>query len=118
MLRLGKRVVVPKVSGRRLLLCELKDPDRDLAPGSFGVWEPLPHAMRPVSPKALELVIIPGLAFDRRGHRLGHGLGYFDRFLRRVPRSAARIGVCFDFQLLDHLPNRPHDQAVDRVLAA
>ena len=117
MLEAGKRVVVPKVQGRRLALSEIKDPARELAPGAFGVLEPK-GALRPVALERLDLVLVPGLAFDRRGHRLGRGEGYFDRFLARVPETTPTIGVCYDFQLVDRLPNEPHDQAVGVVISA
>ncbi len=118
MLDAGKRVVVPRVQGQGLRLSELKDLDRDLATGSFGVLEPTRRAHRPVRREAIDLVIVPGLAFDRTGHRLGHGLGFFDRFLARLPRTTPTIGLCFEFQLHDRLPTEPHDQRIQRVLSA
>ena len=118
MLASGKRVVVPVVAGRSLRLSELRDPATELSPGAFGVWEPTPAARRPVGPERVDLVLVPGLAFDRQGHRLGHGHGYFDRLLTRLPRATARVGLCFEFQLLHRLPIEPHDQTVHRVLSA
>ena len=118
LLEAGKRVVVPKVRGRRLVLSELRDPDVDLAPGAFNVLEPIPRALRPVRPEELDVALVPGLAFDCRGHRLGHGYGYFDRLLARLPDRVTTIGLCFDFQRIDHLPTRPHDEPVAHVLSA
>ena len=120
MLSKGKRVVVPVTHPRskRLRLSEVRDPSSDLAPGAFGVWEPRPAALRPVAARELDLVLVPGVAFDRRGHRLGHGHGYFDRFLARLPRSASTVGLAFRFQLLDRLPTASHDLAVQTVLTA
>ena len=120
MLKRGKRVVVPLVQPRtkQLLLSEVRDPTTELARGAFGVWEPVASARRPVPVRALDLVLVPGIAFDRRGHRLGHGHGYFDRFLARVPKATPTVGLAFRFQLLDRLPNAPHDLAVSRVLTA
>jgi 5-formyltetrahydrofolate cyclo-ligase len=117
MFQARKRVVVPVVHKDRLRLSALRDPC-ELAPGAFGVREPLPHARRWVSPDDVDLVLVPGLAFDRSGHRLGHGRGYFDRLLARVPRTTPRVGVCFAFQLLDRLPHQPHDQPVHTVISA
>ena len=120
MLARGKRVVVPVVQPRtkRLLLSEVRDPVTELARGAFGVWEPVPGARRPVPMRDLDLVLVPGIAFDRRGHRLGHGLGYFDRFLARLPKAIPTMGLAFRFQLLDRLPTAAHDHAVQKVLAA
>ena len=118
MLEHGKRVVVPRVSGTRLQLAEVRDPARDLAPGAFGVWEPRGSSRRTVALTDLDVVLVPGLAFDRAGNRLGRGRGYFDRLLARLPRSIPTIGLCFRFQLLDHLPTGPHDRPVHAVVTA
>lgn len=118
MLEIGKRVVVPQVHQEELRLSEVRDPAQDLAPGSFGVLEPTPQALRPVLLNEVDLVVVPGVAFDRTGQRLGHGQGYFDRLLSRLPKPIPTVGLCFEFQLFDHLPTRPHDQAVQTVLSA
>ena len=120
MLEEGKRVVVPVVRPRtkRLWLSEVRALDRDLAPGAFGVSEPVPSARRPVPERELDLVFVPGLAFDRRGHRLGHGHGYFDRFLARLPAATPTVGLAYRFQLVDRLPVDPHDRTVQTVLTA
>ncbi len=120
MLKNGKRVVVPMVSTRskQLRLSELRDPETELAPGRFGVWEPTPDALRPVPAREVDLALVPGVAFDRAGHRLGHGHGYFDRFLTRLPRKTPTVGLAYRLQILDHLPTAAHDQAVQAVLTA
>jgi len=116
----GKRVVVPVTAQRtrRLWLSEVRNPAAELGRGAHGVWEPLPSARRPVPVRKVDLVLVPGVAFDRRGHRLGHGLGYFDRFLSRVPKTTPTVGLAFRFQLLDRLPVTSHDHAVQTVLTA
>ena len=120
MLSKGKRVVVPVTQPRakRLQMSEVHDLSADLRPGRFGVWEPRRGARRPVPLRDIHLVLVPGLAFDRRGHRLGHGHGYFDRLLSRMPDTTPTIGLAFRFQLLDRLPTTPHDYAVRQVLTA
>jgi len=120
MLTKGKRVVVPVAHPRvkRLSLSEVRHPARELVLGAHGVLEPRPGAYRPVPVRDLDLVLVPGLAFDRRGHRLGHGHGYFDRFLARVPKSTPTVGLAFRFQLLDRLPIASHDHAVQTILTA
>ncbi|MBI4342232.1 MAG: 5-formyltetrahydrofolate cyclo-ligase [Candidatus Omnitrophica bacterium] len=120
MLSRGKRVVVPVTQPRtkRLWLSEVRDPDAELLPAACGVWEPVASAFRPVPTQELDLVLVPGLAFDRRGHRLGHGHGYFDRFLARLPRSIPTVGLAFRCQLFDCLPTAAHDHAVHAVLTA
>ena len=125
MIKRGKRVVVPmtpspaKPGGRGMLrLSEVRDPRTELAPRAFGVWEPVPEAVRWVPPKAVDLVLVPALAFDGRGHRLGHGHGYYDRFLARLPKTTPKIGLAYRCQLFDRLPIAAHDQLVDAVLSA
>ena len=120
MLVKGKRVVVPvaQPKTKRLQLSEVRNPTAELARGAHGVWEPIPSARRPVRVRDLDVVLVPGIAFDRRGHRLGHGHGYFDRFLARVPKDIPTVGLAFRFQLLDRLPTTAHDHPVQRVLTA
>lgn len=72
-----------------------------------------PRAGTPeVDPSAVELVLVPGLCFDREGGRLGYGRGYYDRFLRRLPAGTPRVGVCYDALVVEALPHEPHDVAV------
>ena len=120
MLSQGKRVAIPVVQPRtkRLRLSEVRDPATELIPGAFGVAKPRRGALRPVRVDEVDLVLVPGLAFDRHGHRLGHGQGYFDRFLSRVPKTTPTVGLAFRFQLFDCLPTAPHDHAVQTVLTA
>ena len=120
MLQRKKRVVVPVVrrASKRLWLSEVRDPAADLAPGAFHVPEPVPASRRPVPAREVDLAVVPGLAFDRRGHRLGHGHGYFDRFLAGLPESVPTVGLAYRFQLLDRLPTALHDRAVQTVLSA
>lgn len=116
MLSNGKRVIVPVAQRRTksLRLSELKDPAELSRRGAFGVREP--SVVRPVRTRELDLVLVPGVAFDRRGHRLGHGYGYFDRLLARMPKTTPTVGLAYRFQLLDRLPIASHDRAVQTVL--
>ena len=120
MLTKGKRVVVPvSQPKRKTLRCsEVRDPASELVRGAHGVREPRPGALRPVALRELDMVVVPGLAFDRRGHRLGHGHGYFDRFLARLPKTVPTVGLAFRFQVLDRLPAASHDQVVRTLLTA
>ena len=76
---------------------------------------PEPEAVMPVDPAGLDLILVPALAFDRQGVRLGHGGGYYDRLLSSVKR-AFRLGLAFHEQLTDQLPHEPHDQPVHAIL--
>ena len=114
----GKRVAVPAIvpPGKRLLAVEIEDPDRDLGPGHFGIPHPRVTTRR-VPLKKLDLVLVPGVAFDRLGRRLGRGGGYFDRFLARLPGSTRRVGLAFGFQLAKELPVESHDLPVCAVVS-
>nr|PZN40356.1 MAG: 5-formyltetrahydrofolate cyclo-ligase [Bacillota bacterium] len=127
----GKRVVLPRAvrwqgeaptapapawggGGRGLALHLYRGPG-DLVPGPYGLWEPDPAAPA-VTPGELDLVLVPGVAFDRRGGRLGHGGGYYDRFLPHVPPGVPRVGCCFGFQVVAAVPRGPHDRPVTHLL--
>lgn len=97
------------LSGKEPLPGHLADPRRPLAT--------IPPHCTAIPAARFDLVVVPGLAFDRTGMRLGYGGGYYDAFLAQLRRDALTCGVCFDEQLLDDpLPCSPHDQAVDVVV--
>ena len=114
----GRRIAVPVIQRRhRLAAAEIRNMGVDLRRrGSFGIPEPKTHSRRRVGPKALDLVVVPGIAFDRSGQRLGRGKGYFDRFLVKVPPEVPRVALAFGFQVLQRLPTEPHDQPVSAIV--
>lgn len=85
-----------------------------LEESGFGVPEPIASAER-VALDEVDLVLVPGLAFDPRGFRIGYGKGYYDQLLPTLPR-ARRVAVGYDFQLVAEVPNLPHDEAVDLIV--
>jgi phosphoribosylglycinamide formyltransferase-1 len=114
-LSLGKRLALPRTDkeARTLELYEIKSIS-ELEKGAFGIPEPKPIAERRVQPEQIELAVVPGISFDSRGHRLGYGMGYYDSLLKKVPGS--KIGLAYDFQLVDRVPEEPHDIAVDVIV--
>jgi 5-formyltetrahydrofolate cyclo-ligase len=118
---IGKRIAVPvileegKIS-RSFLISEIRDCLKELEIGPFGISQPKPQFLRPVDPKVLEMAVIPGVAFGKDGHRLGHGKGYFDRFLRQLSPNCLKVGIAFDFQLLPELPQDTHDISLDVIV--
>jgi 5-formyltetrahydrofolate cyclo-ligase len=89
----------------------------DLRPGSFAIPEPDPQTCPPEDPLRPDCIVLPGVAFDRSGYRLGYGGGFYDRFLGRADLSrTAAIGLAFSFQLIDRLPRDPWDHPVDIVV--
>jgi len=108
-------VAYPRVEPPRQLWFHRVDHLADLVPaGRYRIPEP-PATAPVVEPAALDLIVVPGLAFDARGHRVGWGAGYYDALLRQSPR-AQRIGVCFDFQLAACCPSDAGDEPVHVVV--
>jgi 5-formyltetrahydrofolate cyclo-ligase len=103
-----KKVALPTVEGDRLTFHEFAPGER-LVKGRFGIMEP--HLHRPAG--ALDVVIVPGVAFDKQGYRLGYGKGYYDRFLSGS--NALPIGLAYGFQLIEKLPQESHDVRLDAV---
>jgi 5-formyltetrahydrofolate cyclo-ligase len=117
----GKRVAVPvmRKEGREIVPSELRDFDEELVKGPYGIAHPKAEYIRPITLGSIDLVIVPGLAFDEAGYRLGRGQGYYDRFLSRLPRRIPTIGLAFKFQMTDDFPpSEPHDFSVTKVLFA
>ena len=119
-LKMGKTVAVPAIfeESRILKPFGIKDRKKDLVEGHLGIPQPREVHKMEISPDMLDLVVVPGVAFDSHGNRLGRGMGYYDRFLKGLPDRAATIGVCFDFQKLSSVPVDPHDLPVKKVIAA
>jgi 5-formyltetrahydrofolate cyclo-ligase len=111
----GADVAYPRVVSTdpaRLAFCRV-GAGEPLIAGRFGIPEPLPT--EGIDPAALDLILVPGVAFSRDGHRLGFGHGYYDGALAGAPR-AVRVGLCHEFQLVDHLPPRAGDEPVDFII--
>ena len=116
LLALKKNLFLPAVDRKRgeIAVFQVKNLKRDLVPGSYGILEPRARCVSG-RPSDLDLVLVPGLGFDRQGGRLGHGKGYFDKFLRKVKR-AKKIGIAFKEQILKKIPLEKNDQRMDRVI--
>jgi len=117
-LEYGKRVVVPisNVKERTLNLSEIKDFD-ELEPGAFNIPEPKKQFLRPVSSEEIDLVIVPGVAFDEKGNRIGYGMGFYDRFLRNVKKHILVIGLAYEFQIIKKIPVDDKDVTVHKVVS-
>ena len=107
----GKQVALPKCHGRNMRFILTGDLSR-IQHNRFGV--PEPAADRPVAADPRALVLVPGLAFDPQGYRVGYGGGYYDRFLAAEPDHPT-IALCYDFQVVAQLPTDPHDIPVDTL---
>jgi 5-formyltetrahydrofolate cyclo-ligase len=113
---LGRGVFLPFVEGPDLGIARVADLATDLAPGYRGVREPKAIGRRPANPQRCEVAIVPGVAFDRHGGRLGYGGGHFDRLLARLRPSTPVVAVAFGVQLVEAVPREPHDIPMDVVV--
>lgn len=113
-IRDGKRVAVPKVYGEEMRFLYLDDL-KAVALGYAGIPEPI--ADEPVAEDKEALVLMPGLAFDPQGHRIGYGGGFYDKFLCREPNHPT-VALCYDFQMQEHLETEEYDIPVDLVIWA
>ena len=110
----GKRIAVPKVFGDEMKFIYLNDLSK-VEKGYCDIPEPIEDG--PVADDTTALVLMPGLAFDSEGHRIGYGGGFYDRFLAREPGHPT-LALCYDFQMVEHLDTEEFDVPVDCVLWA
>lgn len=116
--RLGKKVFVPLVHDRRgdMQVARIPSLDIKFVFGNYGVREPAPEAREIVSPSCVDCVIVPGLAFDIYGNRIGYGGGYYDNLLKELSGDVIRIGIGYDFQILDLAPHSDLDRPVQFIV--
>jgi 5-formyltetrahydrofolate cyclo-ligase len=112
LLEAGKRVFLPYVETEGEMRAAEITSLGDLAPGYRGIREPVRR--EPVT--GLDAAIVPGVAFDARGRRLGYGGGFFDRFLETLPPGVPVIGICFEAQIVEEVPSEEHDVPVSAVV--
>jgi len=114
----GKRIFVPVISKDSIDLWPslILDFDEELTRGRMGIWEPKKEYFRFFPPTELELIIMPGIAFDIRGNRIGRGLGYYDHFLSKVSPLAHLIALSFEIQIVEHLLPEKNDIPVHKII--
>lgn len=112
-------VLVPCCVGKRILPLRIEALD-ELEPGRFGILEPRASLRnrpeRRVSPDGIRLVLVPGLAFDADGRRLGRGKGYYDRFLAKLRRDVRFVALAFECQMVERVPVESHDRPVGAIV--
>lgn len=117
----GKTVALPRVEkaeggGRRLGVYTVKDPVEDTVPGFKGILEPDPLKTRLLEPHEPDLAVVPGIAFDTSGNRIGYGAGYYDRLLPLLRTDCLKVGAAFEMQIADMLPAEQHDFRLDMIV--
>jgi 5-formyltetrahydrofolate cyclo-ligase len=113
----GKTVALPRVNLATgvLDICAITRLEYDAAPGYRGIPEPGAHCEL-LGVASIDWVLVPGVAFDRAGHRIGYGGGHYDKLLPLLRADTHRVAGAFELQLVDHVPAAPHDVAVDAVV--
>jgi 5-formyltetrahydrofolate cyclo-ligase len=111
----GVRIAYPRIEAPGVLDVHYVDHELELVPGPFGLAQPSEHAAR-VPHALIDAVILPAVAYDERGMRLGYGGGYYDRLLPLLRDDCVRVGVVFDEQILPEIPAEEHDACVDVVI--
>lgn len=115
-LRDGKRVLLPRVNkaSRQLDLYRINDLQHDVAPGSWGIREPLiERCIKEEAPGTIDLILLPGVAFTRDGGRLGYGGGFYDKLLAHMPHRPVLVAAAFGLQVVADIPQEDTDQRVD-----
>lgn len=112
----NKVICVPKIISLEQGMKSIRINSFDeLRENSMGILEPLYNGIE-VKPNEVDLLLMPGLAFDSKGGRLGYGGGFYDKYLRKCRQDAVKIGLCYDFQLIDSVPTSELDELVDEVI--
>ena len=106
-----KRIALPVISGGNIHFCTYTGKE-NLAKNAFHIQEPTSTEVIPV--EEIDLFIVPGVAFDRKGNRLGRGKGYYDKYMAGITKPM--IGICFDFQLIDSIPAEEHDIKMNMII--
>ncbi|HHY64152.1 MAG TPA: 5-formyltetrahydrofolate cyclo-ligase [Clostridiaceae bacterium] len=112
----GKILLLPRVlNGSDMDTARVDDIDSGLVKSRFGILEPAPGL--PLYPADnIDVILVPGVAFDIQGNRLGHGRGYYDRFLTRCGKKTVFLGIAYSFQVFDSIPSDQHDIRVHKVI--
>ncbi len=113
-----KNIIVPYTikDKQTIFLSELKD-FIELEPKTFGILEPKERYIREFNREELDLIIVPGILFGKNGHRVGYGYGCYDWFLKTIKKDVAKIGLAFDFQLIEDVPGKENDVPIDIIVA-
>jgi 5-formyltetrahydrofolate cyclo-ligase len=113
-----RAVCVPSTDSdhKAMQACRIFDLENDLQLGNYDIMEPKPECLRPVPPNELDVVLMPGVAFDFTGARLGYGGGYYDRFLEKCSPRCMLIAIAFELQMVEHVPCADHDHHVHKIV--
>jgi 5-formyltetrahydrofolate cyclo-ligase len=113
-----KKVIVPVIDFKKneLNLSELKDYQKELVPNKLGIFQPTKEFFRLFDSRELDLVVVPGIAFDEKGNRLGFGKGYYDKFLSKLSKKTPVVALAFEDQLAKSIPKEKHDIQMHKIV--
>lgn len=114
----GKRLIVPisDAENKLLTFSQLHSPETELEKGNYGIPEPKREFRRPIPLAEADAVLIPGVAWDESGYRIGYGAGYYDRSINALRSRILKIGLAYEFQLIPRVPRSRYDRGVDKIV--
>jgi 5-formyltetrahydrofolate cyclo-ligase len=112
---MGKAAMIPKVGKDGLEIYEIKSMD-ELSPGYMGIPEPEPRPETMRRLDDIDMVVIPGVAFDGKGSRLGYGKGYYDKLLSKMKKKIPIVAPAYEEQVVEYIPSEPHDIKIDKIV--
>jgi 5-formyltetrahydrofolate cyclo-ligase len=119
-LKLEKTLAFPLIESfqgiKKICAYEPNDHKNALKPGAFGILEPVRQLSRKIDPKEIDMVVVPGVAFDTKGYRIGYGAGYYDVFLKEVKDECFKVGIAFELQVVENIPKEEHDVSLDAIV--
>ncbi|HPD01495.1 MAG TPA: 5-formyltetrahydrofolate cyclo-ligase [Acetivibrio sp.] len=119
-LKLGKTLAFPLIESfqgvKKICAYEPKDHINGLKLGAYGILEPVRQLSKKIDPKEIDMVVVPGVAFDTKGYRIGYGAGYYDVFLKEVKDECFKVGIAFELQVIENIPKEEHDVSLDAIV--
>jgi len=115
-LKARKKLIIPFCQGETIIPCQIKNIKDDVQLGTFGIREPGPDYLHPIPPEEIDLILVPGVVFDRQGKRIGFGKGFYDRFLPQLRKDVCIIGLAYDCQLVEKIAAEDHDFKMSLLL--
>lgn len=118
MLHQSKHVIIPYTDVKNTLIIpvEIKDMANDLCLCSYGYLEPKKEIIKEVEVDKIDLIIVPGVVFDKNLNRIGFGKGYYDRILNRKRKDTKAVAIAYEFQVMDEIPHEEHDKKMDMII--
>lgn len=113
------KIVILPLRGKensKIALLKVDDLKRDLRAGAVETLEPDPKRCKKVPLECIDIAVLPGIAFDEKGGRLGRGIGYYDRLIPKLPSTTRKVALCLEGQMLTQAPLEPHNKSVDIII--